>query len=222
METIYHIYDPNNQNRVSARPFETTPEFAINHVCNGEIDPMYDVVNDVIFDGATPEQVTIRINELENEIINKFNYLLMRALSSSMGKYGSFEYLQNQKLEYDEKYQVAKGLKISTPIADAIEKEMNRDFTDSLLSDILTGYGIIPALTRIGKMYQLIVLRYEYAQIRYETFKGFVIDFRTKCRTFIEQSEFDKLKTAFTMVDNLPEQLTDLEIQEFYDDFDAL
>lgn len=222
MKTLYHVYNPNDENRVDALFSETVPQYVINHTCNGEIDPKYDLENDIIFDGASLEQQAEEIQQLENEIISRYNYLMMRALSSSMGKYGSFEYLQNQKLEYDDKYLVAKGLKSSAPIELAIQKEMERDFSEAILDATLTAYGLIPTGTQLQKMHQLIVFRYEYAQNRYETFKGFVIDFRTKCRTFIELQEFDKLYTAFSMVDTLPLELTDLEIQNFYNSFDAL
>lgn len=162
------------------------------------------------------------IIKYEEIIIEKYLYLMLRALSSSMGKYGSYEYLQSQKLEYDEKYKVAKGLSNNTPIADAIYKEMLRDFSESMLDAILASYGITPIGTHLDKMYQLIVFRYEYAENRYNIFKGFIIDFRTKCRTLVENLEFSKLDTAFELVDSLPNELTGLEIQNFYTNFENI
>jgi len=171
------------------------------------------------FEGEENEKKSAEYEEI---VKDKFLHLMKRALSSSMGKYGSYQYLQMQKNEYDEKYYTAKNNIFDTPVANAIEKEMLRDFSDANLTDILTGYGITPAPTNLGKMYQLIVFRYEYAENRYNIFKGLCIDFRTKCRTFIEQFNFATLDIAFNMVDNLPDELTLEKLQTFYNDFDAL
>jgi len=168
------------------------------------------------------DNTPINIEEKEEEIIKRYNYLMMRALSSSMQKYGSYEYLQNQKLEYDEKYLVAKGLRVSAPLSSSLEKEMNRDFTDEYLIATLAYFGLTPELTKLENFYKLIIFKYEYAQNRYEIFKAFCVDYRTKCRSFLETSEFTKLDQSFSMSDNLPDTLTDLEIETLYNEFDAL
>jgi hypothetical protein len=172
---------------------------------------------------ATIEEIdTALIINYEENIIEKYKYLMLRALSSSMGKYGSYEYLQIQKSEYEDKYKVAKGLVSNTSIETAIEKEMIRDFSEPNLEYILNSYGIAPIGSHLNKMYQLIVFRYEYAENRYNTFKGFIIDFRTKCRTLVESKEWSKLDNAFVLVDNLPNELTDVEIQNFYTNFENI
>jgi len=167
------------------------------------------------------------INELntpiyEEKIIYYYQYLMLRALSSSMGKSGSYEYLQLQKQEYEIKYSVAKGLTENTLISDVIEKEMLRDFPEESLNSILTSYGITPTGTHLEKMFQLIVFRYEYAELRYSQFKAFIIDFRAKCRTFVEQNNWIKLDESFSIVDALPTVLNDTEIEIFYNQFDIL
>ena len=159
---------------------------------------------------------------LENAIIDKYNYLMMRALSSSMQKYGSYEYLNNQRQEYYEKYLVAKGLKISAPLNSSLQKEMDRDFTDASLIATLEYFGITPVTDKLENFYKLIILKYEYAENRYEIFKAFCVDFRTKCRTFLELNQIDKLNQAFAMVDNLSQNITDTEIETLYNNFDAL
>jgi len=168
------------------------------------------------------DNTPINIEEKEEEIIKRYNYLMMRALSSSMQKYGSYEYLQNQKLEYDDKYLVAKGLMVSAPLSSSLEKEMNRDFTEESLIATLAYFGLTPELTKLENFYKLIVFKYEYAQNRYEIFKAFCVDYRTKCRSFLELNQIDKLNQAFAMSDNLPDTLTDLEIETLYNEFDAL
>jgi hypothetical protein len=159
---------------------------------------------------------------LENRIIEKYNYLMMRALSSSMQKYGSYEYLNNQKQEYDEKYLIAKGLKVSIPLSNSLQKEMDRDFTEVSLIATLEYFGITPVTDKLENFYKLIIFKYEYAKNRYEIFNAFCVDYRTKCRSFLELNQIDKLNQAFAMADNLPQTLTDEQIETFYNEFDAL
>ena len=190
-------------------------------ILNGFQKPV--LSNGVVVESITQEEINAPlIIYYEEMIIEKYKYLMLRALSSSMGKYGSYEYLQMQKAEYDDKYKVAKGLISNASIQIAIEKEMLRDFSEATLDYILTMYGQTPTGTQLNKMYQLIVFRYEYAENRYNTFKGFVIDFRTKCRTLVELLEFSKLDAAFALVDALPNELTDTEIQDFYTNFENI
>jgi len=168
------------------------------------------------------ENPVFDVQEKEEQIIKRYNYLMMRALSSSMKKYGSYEYLNNQKQEYEEKYLVAKGLKVSIPLTSSLEKEMNRDFTDESLIATLAYFGLTPEPTKLENFYKLIIFKYEYAENRYEIFKAFCVDYRTKCRTFLELNQIDKLKQAFAMADNLSETITDEEIETLYNEFDAL
>jgi len=185
------------------------------------IRAFYNVDTESWSEGANAEEMAFKVQDFENKIIEKYNYLMMRALSSSMGKYGSYEYLQNQKSEYEEKYLVAKGLKVSAPLSASLEKEMNRDFTDASLIATLEYFGITLGPTKLENFYKLIIFKYEYAENRYEIFKAFCVDYRTKCRTFLELNQLDKLNQAFAMA-NLPNELTDEQIQTLYNEFDAL
>jgi hypothetical protein len=65
MKKLYHFYNPNDLNRVSAGLFFEAPENAINHICNGEIDPVYDVKNDRIID------IGVRDTEVEIEVLRQ-------------------------------------------------------------------------------------------------------------------------------------------------------
>ena len=177
---------------------------------------------DWIENATTAEIYAYKAPYYEAETIKRYEYLMLRSLSSSMGKYGTYEYLQIQRDEYELKYNVAKGALVNAYIADAIEKEMYRDFSDAILTQLLTEYGITPAITQIEKMYQLIIFRYETAYSKYMLFKSYCIDFRTKCRTFIELSEWSKLDFAFNLADTLPDDASELDIQNFYTSFDAL
>jgi hypothetical protein len=68
MKSLYHYYDPTDENRVKAGLFEVAPDFTINHTVNGQIDPKYDVVNDVVFDGVSLEEIA----ETENSKVALF------------------------------------------------------------------------------------------------------------------------------------------------------
>jgi len=190
----------------------------------GLIKEFHDVVTDTWIESATQEEISaIKTPIYEQKIIDLFTYLMNRALSSSMGKYGSYEYLQIQKQEYDKKYLVAKGLEVNIPVANAIQKEMDRDFPEPTLDAILTSYSHNDLSgTQLEKMYALIVIRYEYAKIRLDTFEGMAIDFRTKSRTLVEMFQWSKLDTAFDLIENLPNELSDLDIENYYNQFDAL
>jgi len=182
---------------------------------------IYDIIE--IVEPTAEEIALINTPIYEEKIIEYFTYLMNRALSSSMGKYGSYEYLQIQKREYDNKYLVAKGLEVNVPISNAIQKEMERDFPTPILDAILTSYGYNDLSgTQLEKMYTLIIIRYEYAKSRLDAFEGMAIDFRTKCRTLVELYQWGKLDIAFELVKNFPENPSDTDIQNYYNQFDAL
>lgn len=201
------------------------PEVAEYQRLSNDFTLVGDIITKEVID-FTEEEIeqfnASKIAELEKTIIDKYNYLMMRALSSSMGKYGSYEYLNNQKQEYEEKYLVAKGLRVSVPLSSSLQKEMDRDFTDASLITTLEYFGITLGETKLENFYKLIIFKYEYAENRYEIFKAFCVDYRTKCRTFLELNQLDKLNQAFAMSDNISETITDLEIETLYNEFDAL
>lgn len=225
MKKLYTLLDSENF-VLNAQYFEEgqQPNNAVEELLTENfINPKFDFTNRVFFEGGNIEIINNNKAILyEALIIEKYKYLNVRALSSSMGKYGDFEYLQYQKLEYDNKYKVAVGDMISPPIADTINKERLRDYPEGTLDPILLSYGITPAATELGKMYQLIIFRYEYAKNLYDIYLGFATDFRTKCRTLVELKEWGKIEQAFAMVDGLQEDITLEQIQNAYASFDAL
>ena len=100
---------------------------------------------------------------------------------------------------------------------------MERDFPTPTLDAILTSYGYTDLSgTQLEKMYALIIIRYEYAKQRLDTFEGMAIDFRTKSRTLVELFQWQKLDTAFALIENLPNELSDTDIENYYNQFDAL
>ena len=208
------------KNEIIHIPFDTNNELYI------EFEKWLKNGNDLILFEGTPDEISLNNEkkniEYINEINKRYNYLLIRALSSSMGKYGDFEYLTNQKNEYTDKYLVAKGLKVSPPLIESIEKEMNRGFSESSLDQILDHYGLTSGATMLDNFFKLIIFKYEYAEKRYEDFKAKAVDFRTKCITLVETGETDKLEQAFDLVDRLDSETNGEAIEILYKQFDEL
>lgn len=227
METQYWLFDATTRKFTETNFFEEQPENSVDFeptIPNPEQNAVLNEDATAWVDCRTQEAIdSAKAIRYEERIIEFFMYLMNRALSSSMGKYGTYEYLQIQKREYDQKYQVAKGFITNVPVADSIVKEMERDFPEPMLDAILTSYGYTDLSgTPIEKMYALIIIRYEYALSRLNNYEGKAIDFRTKCRTLVENLQWSKLDTAFGLVESLPNELTDSEIETFYSTFDSL
>lgn len=190
---------------------------------NNEFKPKYDRVNNIIVEGAlNSEIVDYNTDKYNSIIIDIYTKLSIRALSSSMGKYGTYEYLQVQRDEYDRKYKLAKGEITDIYLENAIVKEMERDFTEAMLDTLLTSYGITPSGDRRNKMNQLIMFRYEYASDRLNRFLGFVTDFRTKCITWIETEEWSKLDQAISLAESVPETLEMTDAENLYNQFNSI
>jgi len=208
------------KNEIIHIPFDTNNELYI------EFEKWLKNGNDLILFEGTPDEISLNNEkkniEYINEINKRYNYLLIRALSSSMGKYGDFEYLTNQKNEYTDKYLVARGLKVSPSLIESIEKEMNRDFSESSLDQILAYYGLTSSATMLDNFFKLIIFKYEYAEKRYEDFKAKAVDFRAKCITLVETGETDKLEQAFDLVDRLDSETNGEAIEILYKQFDEL
>lgn len=86
MKKLYHFYDPNDSNRVYAILSKTQPINAINHICNGEIDPRYDIENDCIYDGSSDEERAEAIRPLIEEIDNHYTDLISKEMQKPMEK----------------------------------------------------------------------------------------------------------------------------------------
>jgi hypothetical protein len=63
---LYHIYNPNDSNRVYAILSNESPDNVINHNCNGELVPVYDIENDKIIEGASEEEIEDYNSELKS------------------------------------------------------------------------------------------------------------------------------------------------------------
>jgi len=86
MKKLYHFYDPNDLNRVYAIISKNPPPFCINHSLDGEIDGRYDVENDCVYEGATPEQIAESKRPLIEEIDEHYTNLISKEMQKPMEK----------------------------------------------------------------------------------------------------------------------------------------
>jgi hypothetical protein len=77
--TLYHFYSPEHGNRVFAGFFKERPEFSIDLIVDGELDPVYDVNTNSIYDAADPEELIAikrksieKIDEEYTDLISKY------------------------------------------------------------------------------------------------------------------------------------------------------
>jgi hypothetical protein len=186
---------------------------------NAELIPVelqgypYDVVPIV---EPTLEEIALEKTPLYIErIARNVNSLTTRALSSSMGKQGTRSYLESQKMIYQEKYSVAKGITVNASMVQTITDEMNRDYpNESDLDALLVSYGITPNGTKLQKFCEFIVFRYEYGANIYGVFISLIEDFRTCALTHIEKMQFDKAEIINVMAENLPIQISQQQLSD--------
>lgn len=205
-------------------PKEEQIYYIDNPVNNNFIKPKYNGTEWV--ESATNQDVenndfTLSNNYLE-EIKTLYTTLSIRALQSSMEKTGTYEYLQVQRTEYENKYKVCKGDLIDPYLEDAIVKEMDRDYTDQSLSDLLISLGVTPTGTKRQQFSQLVIFKYEYSLDRLNRFMGFLVDFRTKSITMVENKEWDKLDQCFDLAKSIPEQLDMTDAENIYNQFNTI
>lgn len=187
-----------------------------------------------VFNGAewieseTSENIYNEKKEQYKEKVNNyFSYMYIRALSSSMNKSSNdLNYLLGLKEEYEDKYNVSKGLLTSGILYDntlaSIQGEMSDEFTEAYLDSILPNYGLPVTGTHLEKMFSLIVFKFEYGYNAFTNFKSFIVRFRTKCTTWIDLSDWSRLDSAFSLVDNMPKELTVSEAQTLFNQFNAI
>ena len=157
------------------------------------------------------------------QIKEVYTHLMIRALSSSMNKSSvDIGYLNAQREEYQAKYDLSKGDIVDDYLKNSIIKEMERDFAQPSLDLTLSAYGITPIGTNLDRMYQLIIFRYEYSLSKYNRFKAFLIDVRTKSITMLENREYSRLDAVLSLANSVPNSLTPAEAQTLYDEFNAI
>lgn len=166
-------------------------------------------------------------DEYSEKIEYAFSYLYIRSLASSMNKSNfDLNFLTAQREEYQDKYDVAKGNINSGTRYDntlsLIQQEMNDEFNESVLDNILHTIGVTPQGTHLNKMFQLIIVKFDYGRNLFDNFNKFSRHFRTKTFLWVENKEWDKLKTSLDLINVLPSSLTLQDAEEFYNQFNLI
>lgn len=195
---------------------------------------IFDDINNIytyeLLDKTDEEMTLFNSNKLAQykEMINGyFAMMYIRALSSSMNKNSiDLSYLQGIREEYTDKYNVSKGLLTSGVLYDntllSIQGEMEDEFTESYLDIVLPTFGLTPTGTHQNKMFQLIVFKYEYGLNSFANFNMFIRRFRTKCNKWVDGLEYNKLDSAFALVDDLPNSLNVSDAGVLFNTFNAI
>lgn len=158
------------------------------------------------------EDSLIKSQEYLKEVNLVYESLMFSALSRSIGKTGTRAYLEAQREEYKDKYECAKGL-VENPFMEvSIRAELDRDFPEDTINSVLEIYGLPTSGTRLERMKRLIVFRYEYGNQAFLQFKAFIADFRTKCITYIELQNFEKVDEIIDLAKSITGDTTNEEI----------
>ena len=223
MRKQYTILDSNNFATITQWYEEGSQPFnAVDLLPGNFIKPKYN--NGVFIEGATIAEIeAIMTPRYTNQINEIYGRLMVRALSSSMNKSSTnLAYLNSQREEYQNKYDLARGVLVDNYLRDSLIKEMNRDFLEPYLDSVLTNYGITPTGSHLGKMYQLVIFRFEYSLNEYNQLKAFIVDVRTKCITMLDNKEYSRLDSVMELANNIPESLTISEAENLYITFNAI
>lgn len=173
-----------------------TPELLENEIL-GEVYQIenYFTYHKIYVEPKTPEEIAeekkpIYLERLQNYSID----LRLRAKASAIGKKGSRDYIFAQVEMYELKYKIAKGL------------VSGQYFTD-LLTNESAEFGL-----PLEDFKGLIIQMYESAEATYQQFLFMIERCRTFIQTLIETNEFERVESAFALIDTLndPSQATTL------------
>ena len=172
-------------------------------------------------------ELEIKVTQYKERINGYFSHMYIRALSSSMNKRSTdLNYLLGLREEYEDKYAVSNGTLTSgsnyIATKDSILGEMEDEFTEAYLDTRLPLYGLPVEGTHLEKMYAIIVFKYEYGLQAFNTFNSFIRRFRTKCNKWVDDNEFTKLDSAFSIVDTLPDTLSMNDAETLYNQFNNI
>jgi hypothetical protein len=152
--------------------------------------------------GNTPEIVDYVGNELDElktaDFIKKLqtiaSTLRIKAKAAAIGKKGDRDYIFSQVELYELKYKVSIG-------------EISNPYIESLMQNEAGEFGITLELFK-----QLIIYMYTDALSKYQVFMFMIERCRTKIQTLIENTLWEKVATAFTLIETLndPEQAQEI------------
>ncbi len=103
-----------------------------------------------------------------------------------------------------------------------LKDEMDTEFSEVYLNNVLNSYGIIPTGTHFNKMFQLVIFKFKSGSELFDDFFQFIEVFRTKSLTWLDGGFWGKLDGAIAIVKGAPNSLTLTEAETLYNQFNSL
>jgi len=186
ISTIKNGYFAGNYTNIDDVPSNKT---VVNVLYNGNYKPAWNGTDFEVIDEALELQNKTILDYTER-IKTAFTSLRRRALGSSIGKSGSWEYLYEQSQQYKDKYNVAKGTYVNSVVSQMIADEAN-------------DFGITET-----EMNAMIIQMFEYGEIAYYQFTAMIERARTKALTLLDELELVRALQVIELMETVPEALT--------------
>jgi hypothetical protein len=187
------------------------------------------------FEGATTEEIQTIEKQKKHEIyLNIFqvvNDLTTSALSRATNKLGlglSRIELENLKQEYKSIYQVAKDYIDNDNILDQIifdnlDFEQLNDFAEEKLNHVANQLQILTdGNSRIQIYCKIIIKKYELGELMLNKFNSFIRTFRSKMITFLDQNQFEKVESGFSLSQSITNQTENSQLDNIFLTFNNL
>lgn len=188
MKKLYSVYDENNHiNRCEFFEEGQNPENSTEILANGYIIPVFDSVNNIIIEGATPEQISLEKTTIYTEKLQlAVSDLRVRAKGLAIGKTGTNSYIIAQVDFYQRKFENASSLIPILEIDNDLESEGMRDFGLSLQD-----------------FKALIISMYNTGKEKENLLMSFIEQGRSAILTMMLNNDWGSVDLAFEMIENL-------------------
>lgn len=190
---LYHIYNENLE-ITHAEYFEegSQPENAVYVEYCDFIKPMVNPETLEVYEGATTQDIS---NLKSPKYLTKLQLyssdLRVRAKAAAIGKNGERDYIFAQVEMYELKYKIAN------------DEIVGQYFTDLLTDEAIEFGTTIGVNLDLTTFKELIINRYETAEGLYRQFLFMIERCRTFIQTLIENNEWEKVDSAFALIDTL-------------------
>ena len=190
---LYHIYNENFEITHAEYLEEgSQPENAVFVENCSFVKPMVNPETLEVYEGATTQYISeLKTPEYLTKLQLYSSDLRIRAKAAAIGKKGERDYIFAQVEMYELKYKIAN------------DEIVGQYFTDLLTNEAIEFGTTIGVNLDLATFKELIINRYETAEAQYRQFLFMIERCRTFIQTLIETNQFDKVDSAFAMIDTL-------------------
>ncbi len=153
-----------------------------------------DVVTKEVIEMSEAE-IEEKLNLKKETLLTKLQFyssdLRIRAKAAAIGKKGERDYIFAQVEMYELKYKIAN------------DEIVGEYFTDLLANEAIEFGTTIGVNLDLSTFKELIINRYETAEAQYRQFLFMIERCRTFIQTLIENNQFERVDSAFAMIDTL-------------------